>query len=73
MQIVRRIGERKEISTRKFFDEKRKTFSFVVANFFLKEYNIIVQKLKTFSVARGLSPLSKLYYRTGVEEKWDIR
>ena len=40
MQIVRRIGEGKEKLKRKFFDEKRKTFSFVIANFFFIEYNI---------------------------------
>ena len=39
MQNVRRIGKRKEKLKRKFFDEKRKTFSFVVANFFFIEYN----------------------------------
>ena len=31
-----------------------------------KNKNRPVRKLKTFAVARGLSPLSKLYYRTGL-------
>lgn len=73
MQIVRRIGERKEKLKRNFFNEKRKTFSFVIANFFLKEYNINCSGNLVFQGKKSLCYSIFASWYAGVEEKWDIR